>query len=82
MEQQAYQKLLTKGHIGLGVVLTLGFYAMMSYLLVPFTFSSDPLIAQFQACLTAFPISATFWFAVNMFMIVLLDQRKSKQAAE
>jgi hypothetical protein len=81
MEQQAaYQKLLSKGHIAVGVILTLVFFAMMSYLLLPFTFSTDPIVAQFQACLTAVPISATFWFAVNMFMIVLSDQQKNKKA--
>jgi preprotein translocase subunit YajC len=53
---------------------------MMSYLLVPFTFSPDPTIAQLQACLTAVPITAVFWFAYHMFMVVLMDQKKQKQA--
>lgn len=52
---------------------------MMSILLRPFTFSTDPVVAQLQACFTAIPISATFWFACNMFMIVLIDQRKRNQ---
>ena len=38
-----------------------------------------PVVAQLQACFTAIPISATFWFACNMFMLVLIDQRKQKQ---
>ena len=79
MENAPYQKLLTKGHIALGAILTLGVFAMMSVLLRPFTFSTDPVVAQLQACFTAIPISATFWFACNMFMIVLIDQRKQKQ---
>lgn len=82
MENAPYQKLLSKGLISLGVILTLGVFVMMSILLRPFTFSPDPMIAQLQACFTAIPISATFWFAVNMFMIVLVDQRKHKQSAE
>lgn len=78
MENAPYQKLLSKGHIALGVILTLVVFVLMSIWLRPFTFSPDPMVAQFQACLTAFPISATFWFAINMFMLVLVDQRKRK----
>jgi hypothetical protein len=76
MENVPYQKLLTKSHIALGGILTLGFFILMSILLRPFTFSPDPAIAQIQACFTAIPVTATFWFAVHMFMIVLIDQRK------
>jgi hypothetical protein len=54
----------------------------MSVLLRAFTFSTDPIIAQLQACFTAIPISATFWFAIHMFMIVLVDQRKRKNKAD
>jgi hypothetical protein len=79
MENAPYQKLLTKGHIALGTILTIGVFVLMSYLLLPFTFSTDPTIALLQACFTAIPISATFWFACNMFMLVLIDQRKQKQ---
>lgn len=78
MEDAPYQKLLTKTHLLIGVVLTLAFYAMMSLLLVPFTFSDNALIAQGQACLTAVPIAAVFWFAYHMFMVVLIDQKKQK----
>ena len=79
MENAPYQKLLTKGHIALGAILTLGVFILMSILLRPFTFSPDPAIAQIQACFTAIPITATFWFAIHMFMIVLIDQRKRKK---
>ena len=79
MENAPYQKLLTKKHIGLGVVLTLVFYVVMSLLLLPFTFSPDPLIAQAQACFTAVPIAAVFWFSYHMFMLVLVDQMKRKR---
>jgi hypothetical protein len=82
MENAPYQKLLTKTHILIGAVLTLLFYIMMSFLLVPFTFSPEPMIAQLQACLTAFPIAAVFWFAYHMFMLVLVDQQKRKKAAQ
>ena len=82
MENAAYQKLLTKGQIGLGVILTIGMFIYMSITLVPFTFSPDPFWAQAQACFAAVPIATTFWFAVNMFMIVLADQRKQKQRAK
>jgi hypothetical protein len=82
MENAPYQKLLTKGHIALGAILTLGVFVMMSVLLRPFTFSTDPIIAQLQACFTAIPISATFWFAYNMFMLVLVDQRKRNKASK
>ena len=81
MENAPYQKLLTKTHILIGVVLTLGFYALMSVLLIPFTFSESPLIAQAQACFTAVPIAAVFWFAYHMFMVVLIDQKKQKKDA-
>ncbi|MGZ0709440.1 hypothetical protein ACWPKO_14015 [Coraliomargarita sp. W4R53] len=82
MENAPYQKLLKPVHIIIGLVLTLLVYIMMSILLVPFTFSPDPTIAQLQACLTAFPITAVFWFAYHMFMVVLMDQKKQKQAAK
>lgn len=82
MENAPYQKLLTKGHILLGLILTLVVFILMSYLLRPFTFSPDPLWAQAQACFTAIPITAVFWFAYHMFMIVLVDQRKQKKGAE
>ncbi|MGB0273485.1 MAG: hypothetical protein ACPGTR_05530 [Opitutales bacterium] len=79
MKLVAYQKLLSKGQITLGVVLSLAFYAFMSVTLVPYTFSPDPGIAQLQACFAAIPIATTFWFAINMFMIVLSDQRRQKK---
>ncbi len=82
MENAAYQKLLSKGQIALGVILTLGVFIYMSIALVPFTFSPDPFWAQAQACFAAVPIATTFWFAINMFLIVLADQRKQKQAAK
>ena len=81
MENAPYQKLLTKTHLLIGSVLTLLVFILMSYLLRPFTFSQDPLIAQAQACFTAVPITAVFWFAYHMFMVVLIDQRKQKKAA-
>jgi len=82
MENAPYQKLLTPVHIIIGLVLTFLVYVLMSFLLVPFTFSPDPLIAQLQACLTAVPITAVFWFAYHMFMLVLIDQRKQKKDAQ
>lgn len=81
MDNQAYKKLLNKFHIGLGAALTLVFFTFMSVVLRPFTFSADPLIAQMQACFAAVPISATFWFAYHMFVIVLVDQRNQKKKA-
>lgn len=79
MENAPYQKLLTPLHIIIGLVLTFLFFVMMSFMLIPFTFSTDPLIAQLQACLTAVPIAAVFWFAYHMFMLVLVDQKKRKK---
>ena len=78
MMEAPYQKLLHKGHHLIATVLTLGVFALMSVLLRAFTFSPDPLIAQAQASFTAVPIAATFWFACNMFLIVLSDQRKQR----
>jgi hypothetical protein len=51
----------------------------MSIILKPITFSPDPTIAQLQACFAAVPIATTFWFACNMFMLVLSDQIKQKK---
>ena len=79
MDIPTHQKLLNKFHIGLGAVLTLGIFVFMSVVLRPFTFSTDPLIAQLQACFAAVPISTTFWFACHMFMIVLVDQWNYKK---
>lgn len=81
MENAPYQKLLTPVHHIIGLVLTFLVFLLMSFLLVPFTFSTNGLIAQGQACLTAIPITAVFWFAYNMFMVVLLDQKKQKKDA-
>lgn len=80
MEKAAYQKLLSKGQIAFGVLASIVFYVYMSFQLVPFTFSPDPAWAQAQACFAAFPIATTFWFSINMFMIVLSDQRKQKKS--
>lgn len=82
MQQIAYQKLLTKGQIAFGVLASIGMFIFMSINLLPYTFSPDPLWAQVQACFAATPIATTFWFAINMFMIVLADQRKQKKAAQ
>ena len=82
MKVTAYQKLLGKKQIALGVILALLFYGFMCVQLVPYTFSVDPTVAQLQACFAAIPIATTFWFAVNMFMIVLSDQRRQKKEAK
>lgn len=79
MENAPYQKLLTKGHILIGVVLSLVVFVLMSWLLIPFTFSPDGKIALLQAAFTAIPITAVFWFAYHMFMLVLVDQRNQKK---
>ena len=82
MEKAAYQKLLSKFHIALGVVLAFAVFGMMSILLRPFTFSTNPMIAQAQACFAAIPISTTFWLAYHMFMIVLTDQMKQRKKSK
>ena len=82
MKVTAYQKLLGKKQIALGVILALLFYGFMCVQLVPYTFSEDPTVAKLQACFAAIPIATTFWFAVNMFMIVLSDQRRQKKEAK
>lgn len=79
MENAPYQKLLTKKHLALGAALTLVVYVLMSWLLIPFTFSPNPVIALLQACFTAIPIAAVFWFSYHMFMVVLIDQMKQKE---
>ncbi len=79
MTQLPYQKLLSRGQISLGVLLSFVVFIIMSIFLRPLTFSTDPNIAQIQACFAAIPISTTFWFACNMFMIVLSDQIKRKK---
>ena len=76
MDNTPYQKLLTPVHHIIGLILTFLVFILMSILLVPFTFSAKTLIAQGQACLTAVPITAVCWFTYNMFMVVLLDQKK------
>ncbi|WP_269525023.1 hypothetical protein [Coraliomargarita parva] len=80
MDKAPYQKLLSTGQIALGFILSFGMFLFMSFALRPFTYSPDPLVAQFQACIAAVPISTTFWLACNMFMIVLSDQKKQKRA--
>jgi hypothetical protein len=79
MRQLQYQKLLSKTQIIIGILLSIGVFILMSILLKPFTFSPDPTIAQVQACFAAVPVATTFWFACNMFMIVLSDQLKRKK---
>ena len=76
MEVAPYQRLLTKKHIFVGLFLSFLVFIMMSYLLRPFTFSQNLLVAQAQACFTAIPVTAVFWFAYHMFMLVFIDQRK------
>lgn len=82
MKDTVHQKLLNKFHIGLGVILTLGCFMLMSFVLRPFTFSADPIGMQLQASFAAVPISTTFWFAYHMFMIVLVDQRNQRKLSE
>ena len=82
MDNAPYQKLFAPVHIVLGIVLSGVFFLFFSWLLRPFTFSTEPLIMQLQASFTAIPITAVFWFAYHMFMLVLLDQRKQKRDAK
>ena len=79
MDNTPYQRLLRPVHHIIGLILTFLVFILMSILLVPFTFSTSTLIAQGQACLTAIPITAVFWLSYNMFMLVLLDQKKQKK---
>lgn len=76
--EKTHQKLLGKGHHLIATVLSLAVFVLMSVLLRPFTFSPDPLVAQIQASFAAVPVTATFWFACYMFLIVLTDQRKQR----
>ncbi len=78
--EKSYQKLLGPLQHAIANALTLMFYVFMAIILRPFTFSPDPLIAQLQACFAAVPVAATFWFAIYMFLVVLMDQRKQRQA--
>ncbi|MEO0510217.1 MAG: hypothetical protein AAF065_10200 [Verrucomicrobiota bacterium] len=76
--EKSYQQLLKPVHHVIANALTLCFYGFMAFTLRPFTFSPDPLIAQAQACFAAFPVAATFWFAIYMFLVVLMDQLKQR----
>ena len=78
--EKSYEKLLNPVHHIIANALTLGFYVFMTVMLRPFTFSPDPLIAQLQACFAAVPVAATFWFAIYMFLVVLMDQLKQRKA--
>ena len=82
MQESVHQKLLSKAQIAFGVIAALGVFAFMSNFLLPYTFSEDKVIAQIQACLASTPIATTFWLAINMFMIVLSDQRRQKNPAK
>lgn len=82
MEKLPYQELLTKKHLLIGVLLTLVVFVVMSWLLIPFTFSANPLIALLQAIFTAVPITGVFWLAYHMFMIVLIDQRNQNKRSK
>ena len=88
--EKSYQKLLNPVHHVIANAheirvtlsdgaLTLGFYIFMAIILRPFTFSPEPLIAQLQACFAAVPVAATFWFAIYMFLVVLMDQLKQRR---
>jgi hypothetical protein len=76
--EKSYQKLLTPKHHVIANASTVAFYLFMAFMLRPFTFSPDPLIAQLQACFAAFPIAATWWFSIYMFLVVLMDQLKQR----
>lgn len=78
MKNQVHQKLLGKVQVTIGVVAALAFFVCMSNFLMPYTFSEKKEIARLQACFAAVPITTTFWLAINMFMIVLADQRRQK----
>ena len=77
--EKSYQKLLNPKHHVIANVLTLGFYVFMAIILRPFTFSPEPMIAKLQACFAAVPVAATFWFAIYMFLVVLMDQLKQRK---
>ena len=77
--EKSYHKLLNPIHHVIANLLALGFYIFMAIMLRPFTFSPDPVIAQLQACFTAVPVTAAFWFATYMFLVVLMDQLKQRK---
>jgi hypothetical protein len=79
--EKSYQKLLTPKHHIIANASTVVFYLFMAFILRPFTFSPDPLIAQLQACFAAFPVAATWWFSIYMFLVVLMDQLKQRAGA-
>lgn len=80
MSKDHYNDFIGKKFVGVSIVLALVVWAALTILLTPFTFTQDPFWMYVWACFTAFPITGTFMFAVHMFWLVAVENRRAKQS--
>lgn len=80
MSEDHYNEFIGKKFIGLSIVLALIVWAAFTYLLTPFTFTTDPFWMYVWAAFTAIPIVGTFFFSVHMFWLVAVEHGRAKKA--
>lgn len=80
MSEDNYKAYIGMKFVGISVLLALVFWAVLTYLLTPFTFTLDPFWMYFWAAFTALPIAGTFYIAVHMFWLVAVEHKRTKSA--
>jgi len=82
MAQDHYNEFISKGFIGLSLILSLIFWGVFTWLLVPFVPAETPVYQYGLAAFTAASLTGVFYVATHMFQLVLQEQRKARQARD
>jgi len=79
MAQDHYSEYVSKGFIGLSILLSLIFWGVFTYFLIPFVPAETPLLQYGLAGFTAACLTGVFYVATHMFQLVLQEQRKARR---
>lgn len=80
MSKDHYNDFIGKQFIGVSLALALLCWVALTFLLTPFTFTTDPVWMYVWSAFTAFPLVGTFFFAVHMFWLVAVENSRAKKA--
>lgn len=82
MAQDHYNEFISKRFVGLSILLSLVFWGVFTWLLIPFVPAETPLYQYGFAAFTAACLTGVFYVATHMFQLVLQEQRKARREQE
>jgi hypothetical protein len=79
MANDHYSEHVSKAYVGLSILLSMIFWAVFTWLLLPFVPAESALLQLGFAGFTALCLTGVFFLATHMFKLVLAEHRKAQR---